>query len=77
MNRRNVDERIVSNPAVMMGKPVIRGTRVPVYVIVDLIASGQTAEEIVADYPELTLEDVEAAAEFAAMEKERTEVRAL
>jgi uncharacterized protein (DUF433 family) len=77
MNRHALEERIVSNPAVMLGKPIIRGTRVPVYLIVGFIEAGQTPEEIVDDYPDLTIEDVEAAIAYAAQEKERTEVRAL
>lgn len=77
MKRRAPDERVVTDPAVLIGKPIIRGTRVPVYLIVGLVESGQTSEQIVDDYPELTVEDVEAAVAYAAQEKARTEVRAL
>jgi uncharacterized protein (DUF433 family) len=59
--------RIVSDPAVLSGKPIIRGTRVPVYIVADLAAAGYTPEAIVDDYPDLTIEDVEAAISFAAM----------
>jgi uncharacterized protein (DUF433 family) len=60
------DERIVRDPDVLLGKPIVRGTRVPVYIIVGLVENGQTSEEIVDDYPDLTIEDVDAAIAFAA-----------
>lgn len=72
-----IAEHITSNPDVMLGKPIIRGTRVPVYLIADFIASGQKPAEIVADYPDLTVEDVEAAVAYMRREEERTETRAL
>ena len=71
------NERIVTDPAVLLGKPIVRGTRVPVYLIVGLVEAGMTPAEIVDDYPDLTVEDVEAAITYAAREKNRTEVRAL
>jgi uncharacterized protein (DUF433 family) len=77
MNRQALDERIVSDPAVLLGKPIIRGTRVPVYIIVGLVEAGQTPEQIVDDYPDLTIDDVEAAVAYAVRESARTEVRAL
>lgn len=77
MKQRALNERIVSDPAVLLGKPIIRGTRVPVYIIVGLVESGQIPEQIVDDYPDLTVEDIEAALAYAAQETARTEVRAL
>lgn len=77
MNRQPLDERIVTDPAVLLGKPIIRGTRVPVYLIVGLVEAGQTAEQIVDDYPDLTGDDVAAAVAYAAQETARTDVRAL
>lgn len=71
------NEHILIDPEVMLGKPVIRGTRMPVYLIVELIEAGETPTEIIDDYPELTEADIAAALEFAAKEKARTEVRAL
>jgi len=50
----------------MGGVPCIRGTRLPAATVVGLVAEGITAERIVAEYPQLTLEDVRAALEFAA-----------
>ena len=69
--------RITSNPEILRGKPVIRGTRIPVYLIVGLVEVGYTAAEIVDDYPLLTEEDVEAAVAFKADEVRRTEIRPL
>ena len=50
--------RITFNPEVMGGKPCIRGMRVTVGTIVGLIASGQTVEQVLADYPYLEREDI-------------------
>jgi len=54
-------ERIEINPDVMAGKPVIKGTRVPVDMILKLVAQGMSFEEILEDYPRLTREDIQAA----------------
>lgn len=59
-------ERIEINPAVMLGKPVIRGTRVPVELILEKLSAGLTWEEILRDYPRLSREDIAAALAFAA-----------
>ena len=58
--------RIVSDPAVLGGKPCIKGTRISVEFLLELIASGGTREEILRKYPQLTAEDVEEAVRFAA-----------
>ncbi len=58
--------RIVSNPAVMMGKPVIRGTRITVELILRTLAAGHSIDFILDQYEHLTREDVLAALEFAA-----------
>ena len=60
-------DRIESNPDVCGGRPCIKGTRVRVSDIVDMIAEGATADEIVADYPYLSAEDVAAALKYAAL----------
>ena len=70
-------ERITSNPDVMLGKPVIRGTRIPVYILVEMVEAGETPEDLVDAYPGLTLEDIYAAIDFEAENRKRTEVRAL
>jgi len=58
--------RVVSDPKIMVGKPVIRGTRIPVEVIVRMVAQGMTAKDILADYPRLEPEDITAALHYAA-----------
>jgi len=50
----------------MVGKPVIRGTRITVELILDKLAAGETVEQILEDYPHLTREGIRAALEFAA-----------
>lgn len=59
-------ERIEMNPDIMAGKPVIRGTRVPVEMVLRKLGTGMTPEAIVADHPRLTLDDIRAAQAFAA-----------
>ncbi len=77
MNRSTKFERITINPEILLGKPTIRGTRIPVYLIVDLVEAGYTPAEVVDDYPLLTEEDVQEALEFSADIARRTEVRPL
>jgi uncharacterized protein (DUF433 family) len=59
-------ERIEINPEVMGGKPVIRGTRVPVEIVLRKLGAGDSPEQIIADHPRLTLDDIRAAQTFAA-----------
>ena len=59
-------ERIEMNPDIMGGKPVIRGTRVPVELVLRKLGAGMSAEAILIDHPRLTLEEVRAAQAFAA-----------
>ena len=56
---------IESNPSIMMGKPVIAGTRIPVELILEKIAAGETIEQLLKEYPRLTEEGVRAALYFA------------
>ncbi|MEW6046865.1 MAG: DUF433 domain-containing protein [Bacillota bacterium] len=58
--------RIVSDPHVMMGKPVVAGTRITVELILEKLAAGETVEQIVAAHPSLTKDGVRAAIEYAA-----------
>lgn len=58
---KELNRRIVINPGVMAGKPIIRGTRIPVDLIVRLLAQGLTIQEILDDYPRLTKDDIKAA----------------
>jgi uncharacterized protein (DUF433 family) len=59
-------DRIVSNPAILGGKPVIKGTRISVELILEWMASGASRDEIVARHPHLSSADVEQALAFAA-----------
>ena len=58
--------RVQSDPKIMMGKPVIRGTRITVEHILRCLAAGDSVEQILGDYPRLTIEDIRAAQVFAA-----------
>lgn len=57
---------ITCNPSILCGKPVIRGTRISVELIVELIESGATRIEVVRMYPHITADDVDEALQFAA-----------
>ena len=57
--------RITQDPAVMVGKPVVRGTRIPVELVLGKFAYDLDLEELFAAYPELTVEDVKAVLMFA------------
>ena len=59
-------EWIVSNPSVMMGKPVIVGTRITVELILEKLAAGETVDELLEAHPRLTREAIQAALAFAA-----------
>jgi uncharacterized protein (DUF433 family) len=62
---------ITIEPDKMGGKPCIRGLRITVYDILDYLASGMTEAEILADFPDLTYEDIRAAIAFAADRERR------
>jgi len=59
-------ERIISNPDVCSGKPCIKGTRIPVHIIVDLIAAGESFDNILKAYPNIMEEDIKACINYAA-----------
>jgi len=59
-------DRIAVDPKICMGQPTIRGTRITVAIILRMIASGMTPQEIVRDYPELSEEDIRQAAGYGA-----------
>ena len=61
-----VHERIEVNPKVMLGKPVIRGTRIPVELLLRKMGEGYTEDELLEAYPRLTPEDLRAAVAYAA-----------
>jgi uncharacterized protein (DUF433 family) len=64
-------DRIVLNPEVRFGKPTVRGTRITVADVLSYLASGMSEEEIVADFPQLSPQDIRACLAFAA-ERERS-----
>ena len=61
-----VHDRIEINPKIMLGKPVIRGTRIPVELIVRKLAEGADEKSLLETYPKLTANDVRAALQYAA-----------
>jgi len=72
MEKKQLIERIVINPKIMVGKPVIRGTRLTVQYILNLLAHGATIEEILREYKELTKEDILACLLYASQVLEDT-----
>ena len=72
----NLMDRIELNPRVCNGKPVIKGTRIPVSVILDQMAEDGTWDGLLDGYPELTKEDVQAALSYAGASLDHAEIRA-
>jgi uncharacterized protein (DUF433 family) len=66
MPEMNYGERIVRNPRICGGAPVFKGTRVPLRTVLASLAAGDSPEEILADFPSLSAEDIRAAIAFAA-----------
>ena len=66
MTEKTLLKRIVVDPKIMIGKPVIKGTRLPVEIIVEKVAYGATIEDLRRDYPFLKEEDIRAALLYAA-----------
>lgn len=65
MEEKELLRRIEINPQVMLGKPVIKGTRIPVELILRKLAEGATVEELLDAYPHLSREDIQAALAYA------------
>ena len=66
-------ERIIRDPKILAGKPVVKGTRIPVDLVLAKLAHNPDLGELFADYPRLTLEDVRACLEYAKEAVEREE----
>lgn len=64
--QKQLKQMVVSDPKVMMGKPVIVGTRITVELILEKLATGETPEQILESHPRLTREAIQAALAFAA-----------
>jgi len=63
----NWQERIVIDPEILVGKPVVKGTRLAVEFIIDLLAQGWSEPEILRNYPGLTSEDIRACLNYASV----------
>lgn len=63
----NLRDRIASDPEVVSGKPRIKGTRIPVHIILDLLAAGETYDGILRAYPHIKKEDIQACIQYAAI----------
>ena len=61
----NWQERISADPAIMFGKPVVKGTRIPVELLLEKLALGETPEHLLRAYPRITREDIAACLFFA------------
>ncbi|MFZ1323028.1 MAG: DUF433 domain-containing protein [Ignavibacteria bacterium] len=61
----NITNRIESNPSVMLGKPVIKGTRITVELLLKKLAEGNTVEQILNSYDHITIEDIYASINYA------------
>ena len=72
MKDQQLLKRVTLNPEVMVGKPVIKGTRLTVEYVLNLLAHGATVEEILEEYDGLTLEDIQACLLFATKSLEST-----
>ena len=70
-------DRIELNPRVCNGKPVIKGTRIPVSVVLEQIAEGESWDDLLKGYPELNKDDIKAALLYASASIEHTDVRAV
>ena len=58
--RKALENRIASDPGVCSGKPCVRGTRIPVHIVLDLLAADESVESILAAYPNITRDDIRA-----------------
>ena len=73
MDDKQLLDRIVLNPSVMVGKPVIRGTRLTVDYILNLLAHGASENDILTEYKGLTIKDIQACYLFATKSLENTD----
>jgi uncharacterized protein (DUF433 family) len=76
MSEKKLLKRIVVDPEIMLGKPVIKGTRLAVELIVEKFAYGETAEDLKRDYPFLADDDIKAALLYAAKRLAHEEIYA-
>lgn len=67
--------KIIVDPKILAGKPVIKGTRIPVYLILNLLANGYNFDKIIEAYPRLNKQDIEAAIRYSEDRMKRVEVK--
>jgi uncharacterized protein (DUF433 family) len=67
MNIDTVLSRISSDPEILNGKPCVKGTRIPVWLVIGMLGDGMTESEILDSYPSLTREDIQACLKFASL----------
>jgi uncharacterized protein (DUF433 family) len=65
LTKMDLEKRISIDPEIQHGKPCIRGTRIPVYIILEMLEHGLTIQEILEEYPHIKEEDVKACIAFA------------
>jgi len=70
----NYQEHIEINSEIRFGKPIIKGTRISVYDILNWLANGKTNEEIVFDFPELSIDDIKSCLAYAAQKEHKIRV---
>lgn len=58
-------ERIISDPTICAGEPCIKGTRIPVHIVLSHLAAGDDYDTVISNFPRLTLEDIKACLEYA------------
>lgn len=69
--------RIILDPKVLVGKPVIKGTRISVELVIDLLGRGYTTQQVIEQYPHITAEDVQACLAYASQVLRSEKVYAL
>lgn len=74
MSRKNLKKRIVINSRILKGKPIIKGTRISVEFVLELLSSGMTQEEILDEYPHLKKEDILACIAWASDSVRKEEI---
>ena len=69
------EDRIIVDPEILVGKPVVKGTRIPVEIVLEYLATNPNFDDLFADYPRLTMEDVKACFAYAKARLEKTRRR--
>jgi uncharacterized protein (DUF433 family) len=74
MNKESFFDRIEMNPQILGGKPVIAGTRIPIELILDFLAHSWNPQKLLAEYPNLRQEDIQAAIAYASQRVQHEEI---